>query len=822
MNNTNLKSTFMKRFIVILISVLITQQSFAVEKNSVAPAKSYALHGKILALNGKHPLAYANVALYSLPDSQLITGAISKEDGSFQITKVPKGNYYLLANFIGYYQKKLDSIQVTGKEVVHNLGAIYLKEAAANLEGVEISAEKDPVQYQIDKKVVNVSKKLDAQGGTVAQALENTPSVRVDMEGNVSLRGSNNYTVLIDGKPTVMSGSDALRQIPAAMVEQVEIITNPSAKYDPEGTAGIINILMKKNRGKSTNGIINVSAGTFDKYSANFSLNHFAKKVNLSLNGNYTHHRGYPITTFDSRMQYSDTVEEAHQRAERRSVFNPFSLGAGVDYNPNDNNSFLLKYSWGSWGFNMLLPAETHSVINGGVRETWSLGESHMNTRGYYHSVSSSYEHKFDKKGQKLLASFTASHWEGNSENDIYERFTGPDFMGTLSENQHIDDRSDRNNTLQYRVDYTLPFENKHKLELGYQGDFLMLFADYLYKEKDFTNDIWTTPLPEHHMKLTQEVDALYATYAGNIKKLRFLAGLRMERMDRNVAVANELNYGLEQINLFPSLHLTRSFEKGRQLQMSYSRRVNRPREWELYPFPMYSDSYFTQSGNPYLRPEFTDSYEINFMQRIKVGFVSIEAFYRQTNDAFTRVFSVDTTNGYMNFTTENMGHNYAMGAEVSANLNLKKWWNVFISANLYNYAVEGENVSTQGETQTINSDVVINSTFKIKKELRIQLVGFYNSPKVTGQGSQSSMYGATLSINKSFFNRKLTLTLSGRNIFNTFRFELNTETENLTSTFTQVREYPIIMLTASYKINDYRRNQKLNSQEQNFGGGML
>jgi outer membrane receptor protein involved in Fe transport len=339
----------------------------------------------------------------------------------------------------------------------------------------------------------------------------------------------------------------------------------------------------------------------------------------------------------------------------------------------------------------------------------------------------------------------------------------------------------------------------------------------------DFSNDTWIHPLPDHTMTLTQQIDAAYLTYSGSFKKINFLLGMRTERMDRNVEVDASLdNYRLVQFNVFPSAHITRQFKKGRQVQLSYSRRVNRPREWELYPFPMYSDSYFTQSGNPYLRPEFTDSYELNLMQRTKIGFVALEGFYRQTNDAFTRVFDMDTATGYLYFTTQNLGRNYAGGVELSSNLTLAKWWNLYASVNVYNYTVEGDNVNTLGKTSTINSDFMVNSTFKLKKEYRIQLVGFYNSPKVTAQGSQIAMYGANLSINKSFMNRRLILTLSGQNIFNTVKFGLTTETEYLQSEFTHRQEFPIIMLSVSYKINDYRRNQKLDSQQQNFGGGML
>jgi len=258
----------MKPFLLSIVFALslfdVSAFHLAIPENSVE--RKGVVQGVIESKNGGKPIEYASIILYSLPDSTLITGTVSGSDGSFRIGKLPQGSYFLVANFMGFNKQVISKIEITSKNPVINCGRIILEEATISLAGVEITQEKNPVEYQLDKKVINASTKMDSKGGSVVNLLENTPSIQVDIEGNVSLRGSTNYTVFVDGKPSSLSGSDVLKQIPANMVDKVEIITNPSAKYDPQGTAGIINVIMKKNYQNSTSALFNASIGTYNNY----------------------------------------------------------------------------------------------------------------------------------------------------------------------------------------------------------------------------------------------------------------------------------------------------------------------------------------------------------------------------------------------------------------------------------------------------------------------------------------------------------------------------------------------------------------------------
>lgn len=809
-----------KRVLLILILLNFGYLLFA-DNQPNESTFSGTIKGKVFSEKGNEPIEYANIVVYDLPDSNLLTGAISNSDGSFLISGLKAGKYYLAINFIGFYKKHISEIELSVERKILDIGIVKLTEAAEDLAEVEIVDERNPIQYHIDKKVVNVSKKLDAAGGSVANALENTPSIQVDMEGNVSLRGSSNFTVLVDGKPTALSGSDALKQIPASMVENVEIITNPSAKYDPEGTSGIINIVMKKNLKKSTSGIINLTTGTYDKYSADFNLNRFSKKINIFLSGSYSLNYSFPYSVLEGYKFLSDSTYYNSQHINRKQLYKPYSLGAGIDWYPNKSNSFTFKYDFGYWGMMLEMNSTAYESVNVNITETYSKSLSTMNIGGYYHSGTITHDLKFDSIGQSLITSIIFSKWDGGTTTDVDEQLTDNRYLNPVFLDNHILERGNINTNIVIKSDYTKPLKHQAKLELGFQGTCLVQTSQLGYQDFDNSTQSWFRPAgSSQSMDLNQTIEAAYITYSGIYKKFQFLAGLRAEYFTRKIEIKEiDMIYNLTQPSLFPTLHISRQLTEKQQLQLSYSRRVNRPQEWELYPFPIYSDNYVSQIGNPYLKPEFTDSYELNILHRFKKGFISLEGFYRQTNDAFNRTLTLDST-GIVLIGTQNLDKNFAYGFELTSNLNLYSWVSLYASANLYSYNVQGDDVSSLIEKQTLNSDFVLNTTFKLKKNFRIQLIGFYNSPKLTSQGYQYQMYGANLSLSKDFWNNKLNIVLSVRDIFHSMNFGFSTETQSIKSEFVYISEYPVITLRASFKINDYKRRTNESSEGGGFQGG--
>ena len=799
----------MKRGFIYLSLLLSFNFIFTVSivKADTNPAGNGIIKGKIESKSDKKPIEYASIMVYSLPDSTLITGTITLPDGSFKIEQLSKGNYYLVAYFMGFHKKFITKLDIDGKNQVVDCGTIILEENNITLEGVEIAEQKDFVQYKLDKKVINASQKMDAKGGSVVNLLENTPSIQVDIEGNILLRGSASFTVLVDGKPTSLAGNDVLKQIPANMVDNVEIITNPSAKYDPDGSSGIINVIMKKNFQKSTSALINGSVGTFHNYSGDFNLNHRTSSLNLYLNGNGSYHGSYPYNTMESNFVLGDSIRHTSQTESRTQRITPYSFKGGLDWYINPKSTLFLEYSLGYWGMKLLIPTKTTETFNTAVPTHYSITDSKLEIGGIYQNASIVHELKLDTLGQSLKTSFVVASWDGENLTDVNDIITEEDFETVTDGIHHLSIRDDNTKAYQLKLDYTLPLNKISTLELGYQGNIRDVHSGYSISFQDFDTQIWDDlPSNHHKMKYAQNIQAVYGMFNTSWKGIQFLLGVRGEYFSRKLTILdNDVTYPIHTYKLFPTLHITKEFKKGYQLQGSYSRRTNRPREWDLYPFPVYSDRYISQVGNPTLMPEITDSYEINLLKQFQKGFVSLEGFYRQTNNAFSRNMNLDS-NGVILVVVENLDKVYEYGSELSTNLRLAKWYNVYASVNLYSYNVSQIVGSSIITNRSLNSDFSISNTFRFAKNFRVQLVGFYNAPKATSQGEIAQMYGVNLSVGKEFFKQALSINITARDLFRTANFKIITDTPQLQSTFYMKNNYPIIVLNISYKINNYKR----------------
>lgn len=813
----------MLRIFTLLLTVCMITSGFAF---SVSPdgtpvvGDKGVIRGKVEAKNEKTAIEYANISVYSATDSSLVTGAITSSEGVFKIDNLKPGKYYVVANFIGFHKQVINDIEITSARSVYDLGTIELMEAVENIEEVVVSAEKNQMVYQIDKKVVNISKKLDAVGGTLINALENTPSVQVDAEGNLTLRGSSNFTVLIDGKPSALSGNDALKTIPASAVENVEIITNPSAKYDPDGTSGIINIVMKKNLQGGVNGIVNASAGTGDKYAGDFNLNYRTTKANFFVSGSYADRQMHPYSEIESYTIMNDTTRFMNMYTNRLNRMQPYSFKLGADFYLSEKTTLTVSGDHGRWQFRMNNPAEIIEYTAPVTETQYFVNEMNSKMGGLYNNANLVLEHNFAQKGHKLTGSLFASNWDGGNYNLVKEQEMNSTYDQLLSISQHKTNQDDKNYELRFKTDYVLPFANGSKLEAGYQAIYKEIDSKYEYLNYDPDTKLWISdPSYQNSMNFTQNLQSVYSTYSGTALGISYQLGLRGEYTDRKILPENSpKDYVLKRFDFFPTVHLSKQITQNQQLQASYSRRVNRPREWILNPFPRYTDKYVSEQGNPDLLPEFTDSYELSFLQNFNLGFVSFETYYKQTNNAFTQTVRL-RNDGVVVVTTENTSKNYSIGGELSTNLRFTPWFNLYASANLYSYNIDGDVTSGSGSVQSLNSDFVLNSTFTIMKKTRLQISGFYNAPKVTTQGQQSEMYGVNTSVSHDFFKNKFTVVLNVRDVFQTQKFSFLADAPNLHTDFTMKMEAPVAMLTLSYKINNYKQRRSDDNQN-DFGGG--
>ena len=358
------KITQIAMLLCIKISLLFfTESSAANEAVNEHSVVSGGIIGQVRDAVDMEQIPYATIALFKAEDESLVTGTITGEEGEFFIEKIPEGEYYIEINFLGYNKEVIKDIVISNDTRSLNLGQVSLARIWETLDEVEVSAERSALEYRLDRRVVNIDRNLQAAGGTVVEALENLPSIQTDAEGNVLLRGSSSFTVLIDGRPTPLSGSEALRQIPAGAVDRVEIITNPSAKFDPDGSAGIINIIMKKEFQNGFNGLVNMSAGTAWKHSSDFSFNYRKDKFNYFVSGRYAERPRHTSVEIFNEAIFNENTRIMQQYNTRLESNDPYAISGGVDYYLNDRNVLSFTGEYGHWGFGLDMNSDVSESI---------------------------------------------------------------------------------------------------------------------------------------------------------------------------------------------------------------------------------------------------------------------------------------------------------------------------------------------------------------------------------------------------------------------------------------------------------------------------
>ena len=787
-----------------------------------AAPKIGKITGKIIDSETQTPMEYANVSIFRKQDSKLITGSITNASGTFVITELPLGVYYVEASFIGFEKTTINDIKIIPNSSSFDMGTIKLTASREQIGTVDVVAERNRVEYKIDKKVVNVTNDINAAGGTAVTVLENTPSVDVDIDGNVSLRGSSSFTVLIDGRPSVLSGSDALRQIPSSAIQNIEIITNPSVKYDPDGMAGIINVVMKKNIIAGVNGIINVNLGTGDKYGTDMMLNYKTKKYNLFIGGNWSDNTDKGEMEMTRETYANDTTTYLNTEGTRNMSRGGQQIKGGFDYYPTEKTSITVSSEVGNFNFSNFGASNLRNYNNPKTFDIYSVQDNDATRKNNFVNVNTSFLTKFDGKGlHKLEGSFNYRNRDGLSDSKIDEAVADASFNKTNDFLSRVKSAEDsKSNEYRAKLDYTLPLNDGDKFEAGFQSRIetekeSLDFQSFNKTTQQFENN----PLFTSSMDFSENIHAAYATYAGNVKAIQYSVGLRGEYNKRSIKHYKDnvaYPHTLDRFDLFPSAHLSYELADKSQLMTSYSRRINRPRGFDLDPFPTYENQYTIRKGNPDLKPEYTDSYEFSYMKKFGNSFVSLETFYRTTNNLITRI--QEYNDGITTMTLANMNRDYSMGGEIMGNINMTKWLLINTSFTLYNYKLKGEVLGRSVDRESTNYSGRMNATIKINPESRVQITSIYRGPSVSAQGEQKGMAFVNMSYRQDFMKKKLSATLSVRDLLGTMRMQGTSASDSFKSTFKMSREPRVLMLTLSYKINNYKMDRQAPAEQQSQG----
>ena len=800
----------------ITVCLLFVNSSNA--ENYVADPKGGSISGRVLDASTNQPMEYVNVAMFRSSDSTLITGTITSPDGQFKLDKIASGEYFLRLTFLGFQDQFTEKVKVDPKSLQANLGDIKLAAAAAELGGVAIVADRAKVEYQIDKRVVNVSQDIVAKGGTAVSVLENTPSVLVDPQGNVSLRGSYDYIVLIDGKPSVLKGSDALKQINAASIKQIEVITNPSAKYEADGKAGIINIIQKKDKLQGMNGTASLSLGTLDKYSANGLVNYRRKKVNVFAGIDFAKNKYTNDITINNISFLEEGNQHIYEQVEQYNHNDNFGGKVGIDYELNEKNSFSVSGNYGLQGYDRGAHAEYNYYFEGSELKNYFKSNSDMDVTGNVPGLNLDYTHKFGEN-HTLSFSSTYSSWDGVDENLVTEYSTDANY-NELATQSGLKYKKDNFN-YQYRLnaDYKKPI-NKGTLEAGFQYRYENRKDDLVFENLDVESNTWIINLLyTSELDYKNDIYSGYATYSDTKWGIGYMLGVRTEYFARTIKFSNDADaYDYDKFMLYPSVHLTKSFKEKHQFQLSYSRRINRPQPWLLNKTPGYIDPYNIFQGSPELEPEFTDAFELNYRVIYnKLFTLSVQTYYRNTTNSFDtkRTLGED---GIMVHELYNADRSQSYGAEFGMDFNLTKWWQLSTGTNLYHINLDASSTSSTRSNNTFDARIISN--FSLKWGTRIQAIGYARGPNVDAQGEAGGFYTVNLAVSQPILKGKVNVGFSAQNLFNSIKFEYLASSENYDNSYKIDTEGLLLQFTASYSFNNFQNKQRGRADAASFKGG--
>ena len=767
--------------------------------------------GTVVESSTNKPLEFANVVLFTVNDSAQVTGTVTNKAGFFELQRVRPGNYYIKISFIGFDEITLNEINITRGNSL-DLGTMKLDLTSYGTNDVIVKGERAAISYEIDRKVINVSEQYTASSGSATDVLENVPSVTVDIEGNVSLRGSSNFTVLIDGRPTILDANDVLQQTPASSIENIEIITNPSAKYNPEGTAGIINIILKKNQNLGMSSVLELNGGLNDKYGAQGIFDLKNNDIEIMLGVDFSDRIFEMDNTQNSITTFQGNTTTINSNGAYNRGRNSYGFRGSFTWFANDLNTVTVggRYGYGS----------SINNSNSATSETNSLGSilnySNITNRvreGDNFDVFTDYKLEISK-GHELTAEAYYSKRNGDEETiteliDVNQNIT----TGQITTENGPGERA------RLKADYLLPLNENNRIEAGYQSEFntstdLIGFFEYNtvtsqydYKSQ-FSNDT----------KYKRNIHSLYSMYRGQFGALGYQAGLRAELTDRLIEVLNNTGeFSINRWDYFPTIHLSYKFENDNQIMGSYARRIDRPRGWYLEPFQTWTDANNIRIGNPSLKPEYIDSYDLGFQTLIGKTVFSIEGYYRVNHNKIERLRTVYSDNVTLN-TIENVGTDYSLGTETMINFDILPGWNVNLLGNLYNYKIEGEIENRDFSRESFTWNSRLNNIIKIAENTSLQVNGMYNSPSVSSQGRSEGFFMLNLAVRQTFFEKALTATLQIRDVLGSANWESTSEANNYYSYRKVSRESPIVMLNLKYNFNNFKQEREGRDGE---GSGM-
>ena len=775
------------------------------------------IKGKIYEQSSASPLPFATAILYRTADSIMVTNALSDEDGSFTLSAA-KGEYYVSIQFLGFDEYVISDIVLNAEKKVVDLGTINLASDATVLQEVEVTAERSQMEFRLDRRVFNVEKDLTNGGNSAADILDRVPSVSVDAEGNVSLRGSQGVRILVDGKPSGLLSAgetEALLRMQGDIIESVEVITNPSARYEAEGEAGIINIILKKNRKKGVNGSFSATAGYPQNFGGSYSLNYRNRDFNFFSNFGIDYRKSPGGGQATQRFFEDGNLTEFYTTTtdQLRGGYGGY-LQFGTDWIIDEQNTITgsLLYRTGRDDNEAIVSYRdfdaNQNLLNLTTRDIGEEEESHNL------EASLNYTRTFEREGHEWTTVFKYI-LDDDTELADYDQI---DNDGAPRLVQRSSNTEDERNFL-FQTDYIYPIGDNSKIEGGLRAALRTVNNDFLVQELR-NGDFENLPEFDDNLRYTEDIYAAYFIGAHEFGRWSTQVGLRAELSDITAALlrTNTVN-DQDYLSFFPSASVAYEIREGRQLQLSYSRRLSRPYFRRLLPFSNYNNPRNNNIGNPNLRPEFTNAFELGYLQYLKNGSLLTSIYYRNTSGVIERLRLTGEEPGTTILFPVNLSTRNAIGLEMNFSYQPIKWWDLNLDANLFQALTEGVFEDVNYTAETFSWRGRINNKLTISEGLQSQVSFRYNAPERIPQGRRLSSYALDIAASLDIFSGKGTLTLSGRDLFNTRVRRLEIDQVNYQeSSFFQWRQTRQVILTFNYRLNQNKQKGAPRNGGEDYG----
>ena len=810
-----------------LLSALLLLTTITVFGQGKTERPKITITGKITEKTSKLPLEYATVTLKNSKNPKLIFGGITDNNGDYSVDITP-GIYDITLEFISFKPSVISQKKLTEAT---NLGTTPLEEDATQLNEVVIRAEKTTVEIKLDKKVYNVGQDMIVKGGTASDVLDNVPSVTVDADGNVALRGNDNVKILIDGRPSnAINIADALRTISADALDKIEVITNPSARYDAEGGGGIINILLKKGKNQGINGTIIGTVGDPRNYGLISSVNFKSEQFNLfsTLGYNDSKSAGKSLTDTDYLNPDGTIQKSINERSTRERGRKGFNYTIGTDWYLDKTltwtNTFNFRKNAGFSPENVFSYNNFTDASQDFIRNRYN----DQFTKSKDVEYATNFTKKFKKEGHKLTVDMSFSKDNDNDTSTITDFIVGQESNATKETT--INFETQKRNVFQ--SDYVLPLGKNSQFEAGYKGDFNQLLTDYRVGSIDGSGNY----IPNYNYTNTlfykEKINAFYTQFGSKIDKFSYLLGLRFENsdIDINLLTTNDFTNKKYQ-NFFPSAFLTYQLTEESTISLNYSRRISRPRSRFINPFSNYSSNINLFQGNPDINPSYTDAFDIGYMNKWNKVTFSTSMYFNRTNDVFqfikrpngevvtTVVDGVTIITPVILSTPINLAREDRFGFEFNVNYTPYKWWRLNGNFNFFQSKINGDYSYTLQ-----NTGVVVNENFdntaaswftKVSSRITLpykidwQTNATYNAPQNNAQGKSLGVFSANLAFSKDVLKDKATITLNVNDVFNSRKRINETHLPSLNSYSEQQWRQRQINLSFTYRFNKVKNNDK-------------